>query len=62
MKKENEMVKDIAGIMIAVAVFVIYAALMLKYTKRDMLEILVSYMAFLAVPSFSLPRLLGRED
>lgn len=62
MKKENEMVKDITGLMIAAAVFVIYAALMLKYTKRDMLEILVSYMAFLAVPSFSLPRLLGRED
>lgn len=62
MRKRDEMVKDYAGILTAIVVFVVYAALMLRFTDEDMLEIIVSYLTFLLAPAYMIPFFIGGED
>ena len=54
MRKGDERVRDYAGLLTAVVAFVIYTVAMLSFTRKDMLEIIVSYM----VPYF----IGGEED
>lgn len=60
--KRTEAVKIYAGLLTAVVVFVIYSALMFRFTDEDMMEIVVAYMAFIFAPSFAIPYMIGGED
>lgn len=61
--KRLKILKLYAGIMSAVAVFVIFLQIMWTCTNMDLLEIIVIYGAFLYVPAFFLPFLIiGGEE
>ena len=60
--KRTEAVKIYAGLLTAVVVFVIYAALMFRFTDEDMMELVVAYIAFMFAPSFAVPYMIGGEN
>ena len=61
-KKRIEALKYYAGILSAIIAFAIFTALMFRFTKRDLLEILVLYGMFIYGPAFFVPFLIAGED
>lgn len=54
--------KCYAGVLTAGWVFIIYMFLMYTYTQKDLLEIIVSFVAFLMIPAFLVPYFIVKED
>ena len=61
-KKRIEALKYFAGAMTALVALVVFAALMLVYTRKDVLEILVLYGMFVYLPAFGVPFIIAGED
>lgn len=61
-KKRIEALKYFAGAMTALVALVVFAALMLVYTRKDVLEILVLYGMFVYLPAFGIPFIIAGED
>lgn len=61
-KKRIEALKYSAGAMTALVALVVFAALMLVYTRKDVLEILVLYGMFVYLPAFGIPFIIAGED
>lgn len=61
-KKRIEALKYYAGILSAIIAFAIFTVLMLQFTKKDLLEILVVYGMFIYGPAFAIPFLIAGED
>ena len=61
-KKRIEALKYYAGILSAIIAFAIFTALMIRFTKKDMLEILVVYGLFIYGPAFAIPFFIAGED
>ena len=54
MSKER-FLKLYAGGVTSILAFVVYAVLMYRYTQRDLLEVCVTYLCFIFLPTFFFP-------
>ena len=61
-KKRIEALKYYAGFLSAIIAFAIFTVLMLQFTKKDLLEILVIYGMFIYGPAFAIPFFIAGED
>ena len=61
MKNKVEFLKYYAGSVTALLALVVYIVLMFRFTQRDMLEIIVTYMCFIFFPTFLLPFIITED-
>lgn len=62
MSKRVKILEHYAGYLTALVVFAVYMFLAWKFTRMDVLEIVVTYAIFLYLPSVALPFLIVGED